>query len=108
MGRTEQGLTELRRARDLDPLSLIINTDLGLNFYWARQYDLAIEQLERALELEPNFFRTHFYLGAVYLRKEMFREAIAEMEKARSLSENPYTLAGVGHVYARVGERARA
>jgi tetratricopeptide (TPR) repeat protein len=65
-GETEQGLTELRRARDLDPLSLIINTDLGLHLHWAGQSDQAIEQLECALELEPNFFRAHFYLGAVY------------------------------------------
>lgn len=108
MGKTEEGLTELRRARDLDPLSLIINTDLGLNFYWADQCDLAIEQLECALELEPDFFRAHLYLGAVYARKQMYREAIAEMEKARCLSENPYTLAGVGNVYASFGKRAEA
>jgi TolB-like protein/Tfp pilus assembly protein PilF len=108
MGRTEEGLMELRRARDLDPLSLIINTDLGLNLYWGRQCDLAIEQLESALELEPNFFRAHLYLGAVYLSKQMHREAIIEMEKARALSENPYTLAGLGYVYASVGELAKA
>lgn len=108
MGRTEEGLAELRRARDLDPLSLIINTDLGLNLYWARQYDLAIEQLECALELEPNFFRAHLYLGTVYLSKRMYHEAIVEMEKARYINENQYTLAGVGHVYASFGQRARA
>jgi serine/threonine-protein kinase len=104
----DQGLAELKRARDLDPLSLIINTNLGLNFYFARRYDLAIEQLERALELEPNFFRAHLHLGMCYERKSMYREAIAELEKARSINENSWTLAGLGHAYASFGETAEA
>ena len=108
IGRTDEGLAEVKRARDLDPLSLIINTDLGLLFYWARQYDLAINQLERAIELEPNFFRAHLHLGMAYECKRMYREAIAELEKARCINENPWTLAGLGHAYASFGERAEA
>jgi eukaryotic-like serine/threonine-protein kinase len=108
MGLFDQGLEELKRARDLDPLSLIINTNLGLTFYWARRYDLAIEQLERALELEPNFFRAHLHLGMAYERKLMYREAIAELEKARCINENSWTIAGLGQAFASFGERAEA
>ena len=108
MGLFDQGVVELKRARDLDPLSLIINTNLGLNFYFARRYDLGIEQLNRALELEPNFFRAHLHLGMCYERKLMYREAIAELEKARSISENSWTLAGLGHCHASFGARAEA
>jgi len=108
MGLFDQGLAELKRARDLDPLSLIINTNLGLTFYWARRYDLAIEQLKRALELEPNFFRAHLHLGMAYERKSMYREAIAELEKARRINENSWTIAGLGQAYAAFGERAEA
>lgn len=108
MGLFERGLTELKKARDLDPLSLIINTNLGLNFYWARHYDLAIEQLERALELEPNFFRAHLHLGMCYERKRMYEKAIAELEKARSINENSWILAGLGHCHASFGEREEA
>jgi len=108
MGLFDRGLTELKKARDLDPLSLIINTNLGLNFYWARQYDRAIEQLERALELEPNFFRAHLHLGMCYERKRMHQEAIAEFDKARSISENSWTLAGLGQCLASFGARAEA
>lgn len=107
-GLFDRGLAELKKARDLDPLSLIINTNLGLNFYWARRYDLAIEHLERALELEPNFFRAHLHLGMCYERKLMYREAVAELEKARSISENSWTLAGLGHCHASFGARAKA
>jgi len=108
MGLFDHGLPELKKARDLDPLSLIINTNLGLNYYWARQYDRAIEQLERALELEPNFFRAHLHLGMCYERKRMYQEAIAEFEKAISISENSWTLAGLGHCHASFGAIAEA
>ena len=108
MGLFDQGLAELKKARDLDPLSLIINTNLGLNYYWARCYDRAIEQMERVLELEPNFFRTHLHIGMCYERKLMYREAVAELEKARSISENSWTLAALGHCHASFGARAKA
>ncbi|HSB10974.1 MAG TPA: tetratricopeptide repeat protein [Blastocatellia bacterium] len=108
MGLFDEGLADLKKARDLDPLSLIINTNLGLNLYWARRYDLAIEHLERALELEPNFFRAHLHLGMCYERKSMYGEAIAELERARSISENSWTLAGLGHCHASFGARAKA
>jgi len=108
MGLFDQGLPELKKARDLDPLSLIINTNLGLNFYWARHYDMALEQLERALELEPNFFRAHLHLGMCYERKRMYPEAVAEFQKAQSISENSWTLAGLGQCHASFGARAEA
>lgn len=108
IGLFDQGLAELRKARDLDPLSLIINTNIGLNLYFARRYDLAEKQLERALELEPNFFRAHLHLGMVYERKLMYRQAIAELEKARSISENSWTLAALGHCHASFGAKGKA
>ena len=108
MGLFDQGLAELKRARDLDPLSLIINTNLGLTYYWARRYDLAIDQLKTAIQLEPNFFRAHLHLGMVYERKSMEREAIAELRKAMSINETPWTLAGLAYAYASFGERAKA
>ena len=108
MGEIDRGLAALKKARDLDPLSLIINTDLGFNLYMARQSDLAIEQLKGVIELEPSFFRAHLYLGVVYAHKSMFSEAVAELEMARRLNENQYTLAGLGHVYASFGEKAEA
>ena len=108
IGSFDQGLSELKRARDLDPLSLIINTNLGLTYYWARRYDLAIDQLKTAIQLEPNFFRARLHLGMVYERKAMEREAITELRKARSINETPWTLAGLGHAYASFGERAEA
>jgi len=108
MGSANEGLEELRNARDLDPLSLIINTELGLNLYWNRQYDLAIDQLKCAMDLEPGLFRGHLYLGMAYSGKSNNEEAIAELKKARLLDENPYTLAGLGYVCASLGKNKQS
>ena len=85
MGRVDEALIQILRAQELDPLSLIINDNVGEVYEWARQYDKAIEQLRKTLEMDPNFARTHLDLGAVYEDKGMFDEAIAEFQKAREL-----------------------
>jgi serine/threonine protein kinase/Tfp pilus assembly protein PilF len=80
-GLFDESFVEYRRALELDPLSLAIGTDLGLAYYYARQYDRAIEYLKKLIEMDPNYVRTHIYLAQVYEEKGMFEEAIAEMEK---------------------------
>ena len=81
VGRFDESFAEYNQALELDPLSLAISTDLGLAYYYARQYDRAIEHLKKLIELDPNYVRTHEYLARVYLEKGMFEEAIAEFEK---------------------------
>ena len=60
--RHEDAIAEHERARDLDPLSLIVNTNLARAFYWAHRYDEAIEQARRTLELDPRFGLALFWL----------------------------------------------
>ncbi|MFQ5927272.1 MAG: adenylate/guanylate cyclase domain-containing protein, partial [Terriglobia bacterium] len=59
MNRTEEMLAESQRALELDPLDLIINVHLGARYYYARQYDQAIEQLQKVVEMDPNFPQAH-------------------------------------------------
>lgn len=59
-GRFEEAITKAKRAVELDSLSLGINWFLGSVFYFARQYDQAIEQYRKTLELDPNFFIPRF------------------------------------------------
>jgi TolB-like protein len=81
MGRFDESFVEYNRALELDPLSLAISTDLGIAYYYARQYDHAIEHLKKLIEMDPNFVRTHLYLARVYEEKGMFTEALAELER---------------------------
>jgi serine/threonine-protein kinase len=109
LGRLDEALAEIRRAQELDPLSPMINVNVGTIFFYARHYDQAAEQIRRALELDPNFAFAHWYLGRTYEQKSMHREAVRELQKAARLSEeNPNFMAPLGHAYARAGQRAEA
>jgi tetratricopeptide (TPR) repeat protein len=107
--RHDDALAEIKRARELDPVSLMINSDLGWAYYFARQYDQAILQFRRALELDPNLAISQFALGHVYEQKEMFAESMAAFQKAVSLSPGDLeAIAGLGHAYAVAGRREDA
>jgi len=101
MGRNEEAIAEMRRAQELEPLSLIINTNLGWAFYYARQYDQAIEQYQRTLEMDANFANARLRLGEAYEQKGMYEEAITEYQKAVTLSRwNQRMVGSLGHAYA--------
>jgi len=109
MGRSEEAIAEQKRALELDPLSLISNRVLGLEFYFARYYDQAIEQYRKTLELDPTFLFTHNNLCLAYVQKSMYTEGIAECEKEMVLStHNARALSGLGYAYAVAGRSAEA
>ncbi len=106
--RAGEAVEQIKRALELDPLSLIINTALGRAYYCAREYDLAIEQLGKTLEMDPNFAEARFHLGLAYEQKGMHADAIKELQRAAELFGDE-TLAGwTGRVYAAAGNRAEA
>jgi len=107
-GRFEEATVELKRALELDPLSLIINRNMGDVFYLARQYDQAIEQYRKTLELDPNFASARGGLGNAYVQKSMYKEAIAEFEKSLALTDGKSGLPGLGRAHAAAGRRADA
>ncbi len=111
MGRTSEAIAEKKRAVELEPLSLIINFELGLAFYYSRDYDRAIEQFQKTLELDQNFPPPHNFLPAAYEQKGMYSEAIAEFKKEIPLtagSESSLSKAGLGHVYGVSGKKNEA
>ena len=109
MGRTEEARVEIDRARALDPLSLVIHTDTASHFYYARQYDQAIEEARKALEMVPDFPLGHVWLGMAYLQKKSYSEAIAEFRRARATwPTNMTVLALLGHAYGAAGQHSEA
>ncbi len=108
MGRFDEAIAEVKRAQQLEPLSLIINSAVGYAYYFARRYDQAIAESRKALEMDPNFSRAHFNLGLAYEQKKMFPQAIAEFQKAIASSGGPLMEAALGHAYAVAGRRAEA
>ena len=108
LGRFDEAIKEGERAVELDPLSLIINADLGSTFMIARRYDEAIAQLRRTLALDGNFSYAHWNLGiALYLKGDV-NAAIAEYEKAAALDDDPYVMALLGRAYAETDKKEKA
>ena len=103
MGRQDDSLREITRAQELEPLSPLINTTLGWQFYVAHQPDRAIEQLRRTLETDPNFAPARRLLETVYEQRGMYKEAVTEWQKALTLSGNPELAASIGREYAASG-----
>ncbi len=103
MGRFDEAFQEIRRAQELDPLSLIVNRDAGQALYYARKYDQAIEQLRKTLEMDPNFAPARVTLELVYEERGMYKEVVAEWQKALTLSGNTELAADLAQEYTASG-----
>jgi tetratricopeptide (TPR) repeat protein len=106
LGRASEAVAQVLRARDLDPLSLNINTSAGWVFNYTRQYDRAIEQCRKTLELDPDYVSAHDCLGEGYLAKGMYEQAIPEFQRAAS--GDRARAAGLARAYALAGKRNQA
>jgi tetratricopeptide (TPR) repeat protein len=107
MGRQDSAVEELKRAEQLDPLSLQISGGAGR---YGKQYDLMLEHARKQLELYPNDPAPYMGLGRAYALKGMYRDAIEAYQKARDLSggDPSDALIGLGYTYAVRGKRAEA
>lgn len=104
LGRLDEATELMKRAQELDPLSLEINTDLGLSFFFARQYDKAFEQFGRAVEMDPNFIWTRFFVAWALEQKGELDQAIAEYQKTLAIENALFIRAALGHAYALAGD----
>lgn len=108
-GRFDEAFDQINRARELDPLSLPINTNAGWLLHLARRYDEAIEQYLKTIELDEGFGLAHRRLGQTYEQTHMYNEAVIEFQKAVKLSgEDVELLSARGHFYAMLGESEKA
>ncbi len=108
LGRFDDAIVEGKRAVELDPLSLVFNTDLGSDYYYARRYDEAIAQLCKTLEMDPGFYIAHLVLGQVLDAKGDRDAAIVECQKARALNDDPSVLGVLGRAYGLSGNKMEA
>ena len=108
LGRFDEALSESERARQLDPLSLIIAADKGVILYYSRQYDHAIAQFRAVREMDPTFPRTSV-LRQVYAQKGMFAEILTEDDQWRQTYGDTFWLRlEMAYVYGRTGQQMLA
>jgi serine/threonine-protein kinase len=108
-GRLDEAESAIRHARELDPLSPPINTSLGLVYFVQARYEEAIRYFEKALEIDPNFYLAHWWLGVIYLNRSMLLKAFAELRKAGVVSgKRHYDTTTFTYGDALIGKRAKA
>jgi serine/threonine-protein kinase len=106
LGRYEEAKQTTDHALQLDPLSNSINATSGLVFYFSREFEPSLAQCRKTIELDPNFFASHFVCGLALEQMGQHDEALAEFQAAVDLSGRlPLFLAALGHAYALVGRK---
>src|ERR1700734_2432582 len=105
LGRPKDALVEMRKAENLDPLSLIINADLAEFLLLTHSYDESLKQSRKIIEMDSTFAIGHKQLGDAYLLKQMDKEAVAELQMAVRLSGgSPICIADLARAYVASGK----
>ena len=100
---------QIGEAMQTDPLSPPNNAEVVRTLYYARDYDGAIQQAKKAMQLDPGYYRTHFWLGRVYAQKGMYKEAIAESELVlKATPESNLALTEMAYSLASAGQQAES
>lgn len=108
-GRHDEAITEMELARHLDPLSLVLNALKGQAFFYAERDAEASEQINKTLEIEPDFWIAHIILARIYIRQNKFDKAVSEAKKAEQFSGGNSEAASLaGYALAKNGRRDEA
>ncbi len=107
-GRLAEGVRELTRAEELDPLYLVTRCDQAQALWIGGHYDQSIAQSRKVIEIEPHLWLPHWILGLAYAGKNDFDLATRSLERAVEFGGTPSTRASLGYVYARMGRPADA
>ena len=108
-GRPENAFREIQLARQPDPLSLPVNSDLGFHYYYTGRYDEAVKQLKFVLELNKDFPPAHLWLGRTYQELGRLDDALAEFQHVEEkLPEWPVSIAARGFVAGVAGRTDEA
>ncbi len=108
LGQVDREIAAVKRALELDPLSLIINTNLGQAYVYARRFDDAIAQLHKTVEMDAAFYSAHYLLGQALELNGQTGEADVEYRRAVALTDDLYAKALLGHLCALTGRRDEA
>ena len=109
LGQFDEAIAEGKRSVELDPLSVVINADLGETFFYARRFDESVAQLRKTLEIDPTSFYAHYNLGIALQAKGDLSGAITEYEKAKQLSgDNPTVATFWAQAKAHAGDKDAA
>lgn len=109
VGRIDEAFREIKRAEELDPLSLVIINNIAENYIDRGDLSAATKECERMLDLDPDFWAAHQSLSILLIKQGRAAEALVAAQKSAQLSSRGNaSLALLGHVYARMGQRTES
>ncbi|HKZ78845.1 MAG TPA: hypothetical protein VJ124_11125 [Pyrinomonadaceae bacterium] len=106
--RFDEAISRGKRSLEIDPLSPLINMNVGWTYFSAGLLDEALDQAGKIMEIEPDFFGAYWLKGAIYLSEGEYEEAVKELKKAVSLGGHQIVLADLGSAYGLVGKKEEA
>jgi TolB-like protein len=86
MGRHEEAIAEMRKALEVDPLSLPLNNMMAETYLWSGDYQKALQQFQHTIDLEPTFPLAHFFYAGLLTEMGSYEEAIKENQTGELLS----------------------
>ena len=108
-GRLDEAIAQLKRARELDPLSSEISGWIAFTYYLNREYDKSIEESKKLLEADRSFYAVYLNLAQAYVQQRRYAEAEAEFNQWQTLiPAAPHPKAFRAHLYAVSGKREAA
>jgi TolB-like protein/Flp pilus assembly protein TadD len=109
VGRVDEAFREIKRAEELDPLSLVIINNIAENYVYRGDLDSAVRECKRMIDLDPNFWAAHQTLAIVLIKQGRYAEALSEAQKSIQFSNRSNASLGLlGHVYGKMGRRSDA
>jgi eukaryotic-like serine/threonine-protein kinase len=110
LNRMPEAIEHITTAQEIDPLSRMINTNVGTMLYWARQYDAAIEQYDHALNLDGDFWYAYWMRGLAYDEKRQYRKSAADQRRAirHFPGDSPLLIASLARTLALSGDKKSA
>ena len=109
VGRMDDAFREIKRAEELDPLSLVIINNIAEAYTDKGDLNSATRECQRMIDLDPNFWAAHQTLGIILVKQGRYTDALAEAQKSTQFADRSNaSMALLGHVYAKLGRRSEA
>ena len=106
MGRGDEAIAAMRKAQELDPLSVAVSGTLGWTYFYLHRYDDAVRQFQTTIGMDNSYLEAHFGLANAYFRKGEEAQAIAEFQNYLTISGDPEDAQSLERLYQRSGTRA--
>lgn len=110
LNRLPEAIEQIKKAQEIDPLSRMINTNVGTMLYWNRQYDAAIKEYDQVLNVEDDFWYAYWMRGLAYDEKKQYHKAAADQRRAiqHFPGDSPLLIASLARTLALSGDQKGA